>query len=64
MFRAEFCSELLIFGIGQSLERACVPRALASLDEAANLLARNPGLAAPGRRCHEHVLKLQRGESF
>ena len=62
--RAELFRELLILGVGQGFERAGVPGAASRFEEAANLFARDPGLAAPRRRSHQHVFIFERGERF
>src|ERR1043166_6854386 len=60
----ELVDELLVLGIRERLQRRRVPGASPVLEQAANLLARDPRLAATGRRGHEHVFVLEQREGF
>ena len=64
VLRAELVAELVVLRVRKRLERACIPSALARGEEASNLLARDPGLAAPRRRGDENVFRFERGERF
>ena len=61
---SELVAELVVLRVRKRLERACVPRALARGEEASNLFARNPGLAAARGRGDENVFRFERGERF
>ena len=61
---AELVAELVVLRVRKRLQRTRVPSALAGGEEASNLFARNPGLAAPRRSGDENVFRFERGERF
>ena len=52
------------FGVGERLQRRRVPGAPPALQKPPNLLARDPRLAAAGRRGDEHVFVFEHRECF
>ena len=64
LFRPELVNEFLVFGIGERFERRRVPGALSGCQQPPNFFARDLGFAAAGRRSHQHIFELERGQRF
>src|SRR6266404_1677380 len=62
--RAKLVREFLILRVSQRFQRRRVPRTPAGLEQAPDLFACNPGLAAARRRGNQDIFKLERSQSL